>query len=406
VARFLRGHPLDLAVFRVVVFIVVLGSPDLHGAWKWAGLPEAARLSPLGWDWVVRAWPPSLDGARIVYGIFLVAAVLGLVGLFTRIATVCAALTGAWLLGLPQLSGQVLHTHHLVWFLALLAASPCGDALSIDARLRKRPRAEAIEYGLPLRLAWIAIALLFFFTGYWKLRTGGLGWGEGLGRQMDFKALQTGIAPMLRLDHPSLLQIAGLLAIGFELFVGGFLLWGRTRLWAVGAALLFHAGVRLTMGISFSSLWACYLMFLPWARWLELAPLPALPSTRRWIPAAVIGAGLLGLQLLTGFLGEEQSWPVACYPTFRHSPPAEIAWIEADDQLESGARPSLALADLRGPDGQRWWGVGWRVLREPTPEALAAHYRARRGEPAADVRSVDFYRVTPKARSLLWKWSL
>lgn len=405
-APILKGHPLDLAVFRVTVFIVVLGSPDLHGAWKWAALPDAARLPVPGWDWVIRGWPPTLDAARIVYGVFLVSAALGLLGLLTRVATICAALSGAWLLGLPQMSGQVLHTHHLVWFLVLLAASPCGDALSIDARLGRRPRAEAIEYGLPLRIAWVSIGLLFFFAGYWKLAAGGLGWGDGLGRQMQFKWLQTGIPPLVRADlYPQLLRPAGMLAIAFELSIGAFLLWGRTRLWAVAAALLFHAGVRVTMGISFSALWVCYVMFIPWAKWLELAPTPQLQARRRWVPAMLFGGGLLALQLLTGFAGQEHSWPVACYPTFRHAPPTEIAWIEADDQTDAGLRAALVLSDLRGPDGQRWWGVGWRVLGDPTPEALAAHYRARRGEPGSDVRAVDFYRVTPSGRSFLWRWT-
>ena len=409
-ARLLRGHPLDLAVFRVTVFLVVLGSPDLHGAWRWAGLPAGARMPLPGWDWVLGAWPPSLEAARIVYGIFLACAVLGLVGALTRVATVGAALCGAWLLGLPQMSGQVLHTHHLVWFLALLAASPCGDALSVDALVRRRrgeaPRGEAVEYGLPLRLLWVSVGLLFFFAGFWKLQVGGWAWGEGLGRQAQLKALETGVAPLLTLDGPpALLRLGGVLAMGFELSVGALLLWKRTRLVAVGAALLFHAGVRATMGISFSSLWVCYLMFIPWAKWLELAPSSEAVPNRRWVPASLVGAGLLGLQLLTGGLGQEQSWPVACYPTFRHPPPEQVAWIEADELTDGGSRAALALADLRGPDGQRWWGVGWRVLGDPNPEALSAHYRARRGEPGKDVRAVEFFRVTTGSRALLWRWT-
>lgn len=420
-ARFLKGHPLDLAVFRVTVFTVLLGSVDLHGSWKWAALPEQARLPPEGWGWVVTAWPPTLGAAQIAYGVCLVACVFGWLGLFTRVASVVATLCAAWLLGLPQLSGQVLHTHHLVWFLAVLACSPCGDALSVDQWLRSRrgepAPGEALEYGLPLRVAWASVGLLFFFAGYWKLQTGGVDWGGGLLRQIQFKWLETGEPPLLRVDRfPGLLYFGGVFAIAFELGFGALVMWRKTRLVAVLGAFAFHATVRATMGISFSSLWACYVMFLPWAQWLALPPLPSAPtSPRRWLPAGVLGIALLGAQVFTGLAGNEQSWPVACYPTFRNAPSNQLSWIEADQLSVAGDRPGLTLNDLRGPEGPRWWGVGWRLLQNPSPEALRAHYRARRGEPGADVDAIVFFRVTTPLRDdgavapvriPLWQWKL
>ena len=41
---------------------------------------------------------------------------------------------GWYVLGLPQTFGKVDHDHHLLWCLFVLACSPCGDALAIDAR--------------------------------------------------------------------------------------------------------------------------------------------------------------------------------------------------------------------------------------------------------------------------------
>ena len=68
------------------------------------------------------------------------------------------------------------------------------------------------------------------------------------------------------------------------------------------------------------------------------------------------------------------------------APASRIEWVEAD---EAGAT-ALGLADLRGPDGQRWWGVNWALLRAPTEAALRAHYLARRGAPKGEV---VFYRA-------------
>jgi len=401
--------------------VVVLASNDVHGAWKWAGLPEAARLPPAGWGWATELLPPALPLARAVYFAFLGACVLGLVGLFTRPAATVAALTGAWLLGLAGLSGQVMHTHHLVWFLALLAGSPCGDALSIDRFLKRRrglpPPPASLAHGLPIRLAWVAIGLVFFFPGIWKLLDGGAGWvtGDALARQMRWKWLETGVAPGWRLDqHPCLLHLCGALAIAFELLFLPAVLYRRTRGPAVAAALSFHAVIRATMGISFSSLWACYTVFVPWAKWLGLTPLPALDREplRRWAPAAALGAALLGAQLVTGALGLEQTWPVACYPTFRGVPSSRIEWVEADEVTARGTTSALGLADLRGPDGQRWWGVNWRLLRAPGAGALQAHFLARKGAPGAETTEVVFYRASMELdregavdRELLARWT-
>jgi len=124
--------------------------------------------------------------------------------------------------------------------------------------------------------------------------------------------------------------------------------------------------------------------------------------------------------VLLGSVDLHGSWKWAALPVGAQvppegAPPSRLSWIEADQLEATGTRPALSLADLRGPDGARWWGVGWRLLRNPTPEALQAHYRARRGEPAADVEAIDFFRVsTPlrdagvltPVRTPLWRWKL
>jgi hypothetical protein len=63
---------------------------------------------------------------------------MAIVGCFS-LAVAVAALAGFYVLGISQLGGSVTHNHHLVWLLALLAVSPCGDALSIIVRWARWP---------------------------------------------------------------------------------------------------------------------------------------------------------------------------------------------------------------------------------------------------------------------------
>lgn len=61
---------------------------------------------------------------------------LAVLGYRSRIALSVLALSAFYAFAISQLGGAVLHDMHLLWFAALLAASPCGDALGWDARAR------------------------------------------------------------------------------------------------------------------------------------------------------------------------------------------------------------------------------------------------------------------------------
>ncbi len=155
------GHPLDLAVFRITISAVVLMSADVWDAPKWAG---AAVRAPVGWEFVSTLLPAAHDTALVALGLVVIFTSLTLLGVFTRVSSVIAALSLVWLLGVPQQSGVVLHTHHLAWFMALVASGPSGDALSVDAWRRKTSVAPSLAHGLPVRAAWVSIGLIFSST--------------------------------------------------------------------------------------------------------------------------------------------------------------------------------------------------------------------------------------------------
>jgi hypothetical protein len=373
--RWATGDPLDLAVFRIAVSVVVLGSADVWEAHTWA---RAVVAPPAGWG-LVGAWlPPSERSALVMTAVVLVAALLTLVGCFTRIAATVGALGLAWLLAVPQHSGQVLHTHHLVWFFALVAAGPSGDALSWDAWRAGRERpAPSLAHGLPVRFAWLAIGLLFFFPGAWKLH-GGVEWLHALPALVEWKRFQLGL-PLAAPLPALLLEVGGVVTVALELFVGVLFLFRRTRVVAACAGLVFHLGVQVVMGIGFSSLWACYVVFGDWARWAQ-PPRVASVGWRGTLPTLLVGGALVLAQVVTGVAGREDTWPVACYPTFRYPAPATVRWVEIDELDAHGAwRPALRLDDLRGREGQRWWGLAARTVAQPTREALLTLHRQWHG---------------------------
>src|SRR6202022_4806069 len=89
----------------------------------------------------------------------VIACLACIVGLFTRTSIIVSLLLSLYVLGLPQLFGKMNHYHHLIWFMAILAVSPCADVLSVDAIFKSwkradqgstEPPAPARAYSLPL----------------------------------------------------------------------------------------------------------------------------------------------------------------------------------------------------------------------------------------------------------------
>jgi hypothetical protein len=349
----------------------------VHSAWRAGALPEAMRVPARG---MLFAWPASIVTTKIAFAILLLGCIFGLVGLKTRLSLIAAALASFYLLGVAQLTGNVLHNHHHVWFLAILAASPCGDALSIDARDRGGDAKEpSVEYGVPIFFARALIAVIFFFPGYWKLRESGLEWifSDNLRNQMWWKWAQYDWVPSLRIDHyPRAIRAMALFAVLFELTFPLLVLIRRTRKYAVIAALVFHGSIEALMRIPFSSLWLCYIVFVDWGhtREREVSPVPS-RLRAEW----VVGAALLLGNVWFGAMGWMNGWPFACYPTF---------------QWRAGVTmPGLIVEDERGnviagrPRTQSEWGVQWSLLglRDRPLEASRLH--------AAYPRGTRFYRV-------------
>lgn len=170
-----EGSPLSLAIFRIVVFSLLLSLVDVPSLVETARKAANIRQSPPLMGWFFNHVPLGQVWVATAARLMQAACTLALIGLFSRSSALVAGLLGVYVLGIPELLGKINHGKHvLIWFALLLGASRCGDALSVDSLLWSlrnpedlkgaRPPASTI-YGRPLRWAWLLIGLIFFFRG-------------------------------------------------------------------------------------------------------------------------------------------------------------------------------------------------------------------------------------------------
>jgi uncharacterized membrane protein len=334
---------------------------------------------PEGLGWASQLVPIDPQIARVAQALLIVSCAAGILGLGARLAMLGVTVFGLYVFGLSQLSGAVIHDMHLFWFSALLAVSPCGDALSLQRRLRRQPSAAApaaLVYAVALQSARVLLACVYFFPGFWKLKTSGLAWifSDNLRNQIYWKWYELGAAPpTLRVDQlPWLLQLAALAVVMFELsFV--VLIWSRRgRLFAAVCGVLFHVGTQWIMGITFISLIACYVMLLDWeaiARLFGRAPPPIVvrqaadDQLRRAAPAGLLGLMLIAVVAVQGARGAVQAWPFGCYPTFDRVVGDSIADLRIEVVRSDGT--TVAIPDGPSTGGHRRapqdWARAWRL---------------------------------------------
>lgn len=400
----------NLALVRISVAAVVLLSPETYQGPAWAALDPSLRTPPEGLGWFVASGAIDPTAVKLARLALVAGAALALLGVRARAALVVVTMAGFYTFALAQLAGSVQHDMHLLWFTALLAASPCADALALG-RPAGGGDAVGARYAWPIDVACLLLAAIYFFPGLWKVATSGIDWiaTDNLRNQMYWKWHQLGgWTPWLRIDRSSALCRAGALGVvAFELSFPLLVLFRPARPVAAVGGLLFHLLSELFLKIPFFGLWGCYLVLVDgrriaaWAGWARGAtsPDPRPPGAA----ARLLGVSLLAAALVQGARGAVQAWPFGCYPTFQWTVGDTIPDVEIEAVALDGRR---AVVPPRGRSSAEW-ALTWRIAgaygAPPTPAALAAYWALVRqdGRVAAAVGQATRVRFHAVARSVL-----
>jgi hypothetical protein len=364
----------QLAALRIVVPSMVLVTAELRNAARLAAAPAALRVAPEGLGWFVSHVPISPGVAIVAQAVCVFSALAAIVGLRARWALAVMTVAAYYLFALSQLAGAVWHDMHLIWMGALLAASPCDEAIAFDRRGPSAP--DSVRYGLPLTYFRLLLSGVYFFPGLHKIGTSGLAWAlsDNLQHQLWWKWAEHGVVDPWRVDRvPGLLEAGGLFVLAFELFFPILALLRRTRSKVALAGLVFHGLSWAFFRIPFVSLWALYVVLVDprtVARFVRhwSAAESSAPAGRPLAATSIVGALLTFGVFVQGARGQMRSYPFACYPTFEWMVGTEMPDLLVEAETADGTRTVLPHArNARGYRTQRQWGEVWSLAGITSP---------------------------------------
>lgn len=402
----LKSDPLNLAIFRIVVFWQIYNICYVDLITRIASLPAGLQYPPqtglprIGVLAAWAFWPQHLvDAGTIHLGVTVMkwAAVAGAIGFFSRSSAALVSILFLLAWGRLQWYGKVDHVHHLVWFALILMLSPSGDALSFDsvraAIKRARdgvtsPPLPGQRYGTPLALCMLLVGVLYFFPGLWKISRSGLDWvfsdSPKFMMQTEWK-LYGDWLPLFRFDqYPALYHSGALFTLLFELTFIFLLLFRRTRWWAPLLGFGFHWMTYFTLNIEFETLRNCYVLFVDWAglfRWIGQKLFPS--KLTFFYPPSTAARRAIAVLRRFDFFGR-------------------IEYVEHEPSLKGAAVPINGLIDDRPVEGLTLYRLAASRLLLLWP-ALPILYVLPAGPPPSRIDIVAAKATVPEiARQPRW----
>jgi hypothetical protein len=239
---------------------------------------------------------PSQGVAEALQICGVAAALAAAAGLAIRVSLPLAFGCSLVLNGMLNSAGRIV-VGDAVLMLVLLVLLACGGAASDTwsirlSRLRRGPRREpparGVRYGWPIRAAMVVIVLAYFFAGLQKWRHSGLAWVTSdnlrwiLYAASDGRAHPNGLALFIA-DRPLLAHVLAAGALLLETCFPLILLAPRLRWVLIPAAGAMHLGIRLALGLDYSTQWLTTLIvFVDWPLALAWARAAAFPVRTRW----------------------------------------------------------------------------------------------------------------------------
>jgi hypothetical protein len=232
---------------------------------------------PFGWG-----FRPELGVLQIVFIVSIAAGVLSFVGLLTNFSLVIFAATSVYLQAYLYSFSDFHHPEAVMMIaLSVLALSPSGRVLSVDAWLRRRTRddgASSLDVrsefaGWPIKLIQWFFVLMYLSAVTSKLWASGLDWANGYTLQFylarDALRWESDFGVWMSQFHLLVL----LSQVGTLLFQATFslaVIFPKLRWIYVPAGLALHVMIFLTLRAPFFQWIALYAVFIPWSEAVRL----------------------------------------------------------------------------------------------------------------------------------------
>ena len=276
VNRVVPSSAFALGVVRSIVHGTFLVSV-LFTSFSALGALPATILRPTGamqflpWSFYEQLQTPS---AMVLLKTVMVLSLLcSTTGLLTVVSTKTSLLLVLFYQGLLRSFGHFNHDEMLaVYCLAVLAFTPCGDAFSLDSRMRKMGKDRpAFAYAYPILLMQLLMAWSYFSSALIKLRVAGLKYlsPDNLPALAIFHSLDNLHDTHFRLAFwlpqvKTWLPFAVALVLIWELAFPLALFLRRVRWWILAFGIVFHLSTLFLMNIFFPHHLAMYLIFIDW----------------------------------------------------------------------------------------------------------------------------------------------
>jgi len=256
------------------VFLIAI----LNTSFSNLGHLPATILRPVGimqllpWRFYDQLLTPR--GMTILKWTMVLSLSLSAIGYLTPLTTKTSALLVLSYQGLLRSLGHFNHDEMLgVYYLTILAFSPCGDGFSFDSLPGRRPKKPEFAYGFPVLLMWLLMAWVYFSSALIKLRVAGLSYfnadnlpalaiRHSLDNLHDTQFRLAFGLPAVRQFLPFAVGLVLLWELLFPLAV----FWKRVRWYFLGIGVVFHLSTLFLMNIFFPYQLAMYLVFVDWPR--------------------------------------------------------------------------------------------------------------------------------------------
>ena len=274
-----RPWPLGLcrAGFFASFYVLFLARTDL----RWYALFPPGFYQPSSFFAWLSLPVPSWGVMGWLVTAFEISVILAALGLMTRLVTLTAFVLGLYVLGLQFNYGYLHWAHAIVTIvMGILALGPCGDALSLDALIRRVATGKTAnaggQYRWPVQLVRLVFVTVFLAAGLAKLRQAGLEWvlsdtlrNYFLENQYVFRSEGAAAWSHLLADwlivRPGLCKVLAVAVLAVELSVPAALFSRRARRWLIPVLFLFQVGNALLLYQDFFFAYlGLYFFWMPW----------------------------------------------------------------------------------------------------------------------------------------------